>query len=94
MAEQKTRRKAQPNIDTLGLEIGNKPPQALEAEEAVLGAMLLEPAVVDASMAELTRDCFYDKKNQMIFEAMSNYLAAKADLDKVLGNDERINVGK
>ena len=63
MAEQKTRKKAQANIDTLGLEIGNKPPQALEAEEAVLGAMLLEPSVVDASMAELTKDCFYDKKN-------------------------------
>ena len=48
MAEQKTRRKAQAGIETLGLEIGNKPPQALEAEEAVLGAMLLEPAIVDA----------------------------------------------
>ena len=71
MAEQKTRKKAQASIDTLGLEIGNKPPQALEAEEAVLGAMLLEPSVVDASMAELTKDCFFDKNKQMIFEEMS-----------------------
>jgi replicative DNA helicase len=98
MAEQKTRRKAQPNIDTLGLEIGNKPPQALEAEEAVLGAMLLEPAVVDASMAELTKDCFYDKKNQMIFEAMGKLVQEHTSLDiitvseklKALGNLEAV----
>ncbi len=98
MAEQKTRRKAQPNIDTLGLEIGNKPPQALEAEEAVLGAMLLEPSVVDASMAELTKDCFYDKKNQMIFEAMSKLVTEHTSLDiitvseklKALGNLEAV----
>ena len=35
-----SRRKAQAvNLDTIGLEMGNKPPQALEVEEAVLGAM-------------------------------------------------------
>ena len=98
MAEQKTRKKAQANIDTLGLEIGNKPPQALEAEEAVLGAMLLEPSVVDASMAELTKDCFYDKKNQMIFEAMSKLVTEHTSLDiitvseklKAMGNLEAV----
>ncbi len=31
------------NMDTLGLEMGNKPPQALDVEEAVLGALLIEP---------------------------------------------------
>ena len=98
MAEQRTRKKAQASIDTLGLEIGNKPPQALEAEEAVLGAMLLEPSVVDASMAELTKDCFYDKKNQMIFEAMSKLVTEHTSLDiitvseklKALGNLEAV----
>ena len=32
------------NLETLGMEIGNKPPQAPDVEEAVLGAMLLEPS--------------------------------------------------
>ena len=42
-----TKKKARPvNLDTLGLEMGNKPPQALEVEEAVLGAMLIEPSSV------------------------------------------------
>ena len=31
------------NLDTLGLEMGNRPPQALDVEEAVLGALLIEP---------------------------------------------------
>ena len=48
------------NLDTLGLEMGNKPPQALEVEEAVLGAMLIEPSSVDMALEELSSSCFYD----------------------------------
>ena len=56
-----TRKKAKAvNLDTLGLEMGNKPPQALEVEEAVLGAMLIEPSSVDTALEELTASCFYD----------------------------------
>ena len=50
-----SRRKAQAvNLDTIGLEMGNKPPQALEVEEAVLGAMLIEPSSVDMALEELS----------------------------------------
>lgn len=66
------RRKAtEVNLENLGLEIGNKPPQAVDVEEAVLGAMLLEPSCVDQALEELTADCFYDPKHRMIFQAMS-----------------------
>ena len=41
------------DLDKIGLEIGNKPPQALDVEEAVLGAMLLEPECVDQALEEL-----------------------------------------
>ncbi|MCQ2178185.1 MAG: replicative DNA helicase, partial [Bacteroidales bacterium] len=63
MAEQKARgsRKADNvNLDVLGLEMGNKPPQALDVEKAVLGAMLLEPACVDQALEDLNTGCFYD----------------------------------
>ena len=98
MAEQKNRKKTQVGIETLGLEIGNRPPQAIEAEEAVLGAMLLEPAIVDSSMAELSKACFYDQKNQMIFEAMSSLVTEHTPVDiitvserlKALGNLEAV----
>ena len=41
------KRKTQADLDNLGLEIGNKPPQALDVEEAVLGAMMLEAEKAD-----------------------------------------------
>ena len=74
MAEDRTkrpaRRKDKDNLGTLGLEVGNKPPQALDVEEAVLGALLIEPNCTDEAMDELTPSCFYSEKHRMIFEAM------------------------
>ena len=58
------------NLDTLGLEMGNRPPQALDVEEAVLGALLIEPNCIDEAMDELTPGCFYSEKHRMVFEAM------------------------
>ncbi len=68
------------NLDTL---MGNKPPQALDVEEAVLGAMLVEPATIDESMEELTPSCFYDPKHRMIFEAMSALVNDHVSVDLV-----------
>ena len=72
MPEQRTpRKRAQAvNLDTLGLEMGNKPPQAIDFEEAVLGALLIEPDCVDEVLEELQPSCFYDPRNKMIFEAV------------------------
>ena len=78
----KTRKRAsQANLDTIGLEMGNKPPQALDVEEAVLGAMLLEPSCVDQAMEELTSSCFYDQKHRMIFEAMTSLVLDHTSID-------------
>ena len=81
MAEKKGRRQQPANLESIGEEIGNKPPQAPEAEEAVLGAMLLEPACVDEAMEELTADCFYDPKHRMIFAAMSALVIDHSSVD-------------
>ena len=58
------------DMDALSLEMGNKPPQAVDVEEAVIGAMLVEPACVDDAVGELTPESFYDKKCRMVFEAI------------------------
>ncbi len=71
------------NLDTLGLEMGNIPPQALDAEESVLGAMLLEPSCVDEAMEELTPNCFYDQHHRMIFEAMSSLVTEHIAVDLI-----------
>ena len=76
------------DFETLGLEMGNKPPQALDVEEAVLGAMLIEPTSVDQAMEELTASCFYDPKHKMIFEAMSELLNEHTAIDMLTVADK------
>ncbi|MGN1215979.1 MAG: replicative DNA helicase [Candidatus Cryptobacteroides sp.] len=77
-----SRKKAQSvNFETLGLEMGNTPPQALDVEEAVLGAMLLEPSVVDMTLEELTANCFYDPKHRLIFEAICSLVTEHSSVD-------------
>ena len=79
-----SRKKAQAvNLDTLGLEMGNRPPQALEVEEAVLGAMLIEPSSVDMALEELSPSCFYDPRHRMIYEAMSELVNEHTSVDIV-----------
>lgn len=62
-------------------EMGYKPPQALDLEEAVLGAMLVEPACVDEAMEELSPGCFYSERNRMIFEAMVDLVSQHQPVD-------------
>lgn len=83
MPDRKPRQKKQQqaNLDAIGLEMGNKPPQALDFEEAVLGAMLIEPNCVDEAMEELTPGCFYDPRHRMIFEAMVSLVNEHVPLD-------------
>jgi len=65
VASRATRTKA-PQID-----LGRVPPQALDLEEAVLGAMMLDNnAVNDAIDILRTPDAFYDPKHRSIFEAI------------------------
>jgi len=50
------------------VDMGRIPPQALDAEEAVLGAMMLDgKAVNDAIDILRTPDAFYDPKHKVIF---------------------------
>ena len=55
------------NLEMIGLESGKKPPQATEIEEAVLGALLLEPNAITEVMDVLTPECFYNEANRKIF---------------------------
>ena len=63
--------------------MGNKPAQALDVEEAVLGAMLVEPSTIDESMEELSASCFYDPQHRMIFEAMAELVNEHVSIDLV-----------
>ena len=75
------RKNSDVNLDTLGLEMGNRPPQALDVEEAVLGALLIEPNCIDEAMDELSSNCFYSERHRMIFEAMRSLTNEHVALD-------------
>ena len=84
MAEEGKRRysrKNSVNLDTLGLEMGNKPPQALDVEEAVIGALLIEPSCVDDSVEDLTPSAFYSEKHRMIYQAIVSLVNEHSSVD-------------
>jgi replicative DNA helicase len=52
------------------LDMGLMPPQVIELEEAVLGAILLERDALAEVVDILSRDCFYKEVHCVIFEAI------------------------
>ncbi len=54
----------------VGLDQGRIPPQALDLEEAVLGAMMIDKKGVDEVIDILKPDAFYSEKHKYIFEAI------------------------
>ncbi|MDP3312660.1 replicative DNA helicase [Lutibacter sp.] len=85
----------------INLEKGKIPPQAIDLEEAVLGAMLIDKKGVDDIIDILHSDAFYKKSNQLIYQAIfdlfqnsqpidlltvSNHLRKSENLDAVGGD--------
>ncbi len=54
----------------ISLEKGKIPPQALDLEEAVLGAMMIDKKGVDDVIDILHADAFYKEAHQLIYEAI------------------------
>ncbi|WP_373943185.1 replicative DNA helicase [Polaribacter sejongensis] len=54
----------------ISLEKGKIPPQALELEEAVLGAMMIDKKGIDDVIDVLSSDAFYDQKHQEVYAAI------------------------
>ena len=48
------------------------PPQAVDVEEAVLGAMMIEPNCVPDVLDAISADCFYKEANRKVFMAISS----------------------
>ncbi len=93
--------KNNPTPDTIALQKGKLPPQAIDLEEAVLGAMMIDKKGVDETIDILTAEAFYKEAHQYIFEAIkklfddnetvdlltvSNQLRKDAKLDQVGGD--------
>jgi len=57
------------------------PPQALDCEEAVLGGLLIEPSAFFEVASILKKECFYDEKNKLVFEAMAELSNNNSPID-------------
>ncbi|MDD5237273.1 MAG: replicative DNA helicase [Candidatus Omnitrophica bacterium] len=64
------------------------PPQNLEAEMAVLGAMLLDEEAVACGIELLDRDCFYKDAHKKIFEAAIDIYNNNKAVDLITISDE------
>jgi replicative DNA helicase len=64
-------------------EISKQPPNAVEVEASVLGAMMLEPEAVPKGMELLKPEHFYSNKNRYVFEAMCLLFRANLPVDTV-----------
>jgi replicative DNA helicase len=64
------------------------PPQAIDAEMAVLGSMMIEPDAVEKAIETLSPDQFYKEVHGKIFQAMLNLYSAGQAVDAVTVGEE------
>lgn len=61
--------------------LGKLPPQAVDIEEAVLGALMLEKDALTAVIDILRPDCFYKESHQKIFQAIHTLFHTAEPID-------------
>ena len=69
------------NASVFSLQKGKLPPQAVDLEEVVLGAMMIDKKGVDEVIDILTPDAFYKESHQLIFEAVVNLFQSSQPVD-------------
>ena len=69
------------NKRIFNLDSGRIPPQALDLEEAVLGAMLIDKKGVDEVIDILQKDAFYKESHKNIFEAIYSLFQSSEPVD-------------
>ncbi len=82
------------SIDQLASQIGKVPPQALEVEEAVLGALLLEKDAIVAVADILKAESFYKEAHQIIYTAIENLARKVENADMLTVVEELKRMGK
>ena len=78
----------------IAFEKGKLPPQAVDLEQAVLGAMLIDKKGVDDAIDILTPDSFYKTEHQYIYEAIFDLFKDSQPIDILTVTDRLIKNGK
>ena len=71
-----------------GQDLGRMPPQAVEVEQAVLGAMMLEQRAIVRAVEILDESCFYHAPHSRIFAAMSTLFEQGTPVDQLTLTEE------
>ena len=69
------------NNSIVNLQKGKLPPQALDLEEVVLGAMMIDKKGVDEVIDLLTAEAFYKETHQLIFQAIFSLFQKSEPID-------------
>ena len=85
-------RKGDANIDEINAAYGKLPPQAIEVEEAVLGALMLERDALAAVSGIIDTPSFYKDEHQKIFETIKA-VAKKRPVDLLTVTQELKDTG-
>ena len=64
------------------------PPQAIEIEQAVLGAMMLDPGAIDRASATLDPDCFFHVPHKWIYAAIIDLHERGVAIDQLTLSEE------
>ena len=95
MAVTTKRKTTQPTIIKVGAnDLGKLPPQALELEESVIGAMMIEKDAFNTVADLLRPESFYADKHRFIFEAIRSLAAKEAPVDVLSVAEELKRSGK
>ncbi len=87
MAIKETAKKRKPIIPA-GIEMGKVPPQAIDLEEAVLGAIMLEKEAFIAVSEFLKPESFYLDIHQKIYQAITNLSSLEKPIDILTVTEE------
>ena len=73
-------------MDAQRLDYNPIPPQNLDAERAVLGALLQDQEAVVTAMETLKAEDFYDPRHQAVFEAISRVNQLSRGVKRILSS--------
>lgn len=88
MDKQKPKHYETRSSQIISLEKGKIPPQAIDMEEVVLGAMMIDQRGLDEAIEILESRYFYKESHQHIFEAIDNLVESKNPVDLLTVSDQ------
>ena len=83
-----------PDAVTAPMHTGRSMPESLEAEAAVLGSMILDPACIGQIVQSIKAEVFYRPEHQTIYEGLVALFEKNSKVDLILLRDELKRLNK